>query len=367
MWRPFHSAAVSLVFLVSGGCNSSLEEYRCSETSDCINSTTTNGRCEQSGHCSFVDTSCSETGFRFGESSGGESGQCVSDANEVDAGSVVDAKIPGLPPIARILRGATGLCGTSLTVDGIDSEAFEGATIESYTWTLLSGNSEEIDTFTGAGEVRLERGLHRLGGDYRAPTINLPNYHGFAAVRANVVPMLDRTTIFQGDIALSNQPYRLFFAVGMERSSPKGSSSVIVQLVNSSGTVPLGTYDVLRDSFTGHTSEFTIPQEFDIELNTSLSFRFEGEGDRWLDNVALVGTLNGNVVNRNESFETGQEDPWVFGDGILPLGGLSVREIESDFREEESYSVTLRVTDSNGLDSEIAEIAVVGEDCDSPF
>lgn len=280
----------------------------------------------------------------------------------------VDARIlPGRPPIASILRLSPGNCGTSLVVDGINSEAFDGATIESYTWTLFLANNQEIDSFTGSGDDRLERGVHRLGGDYRAPFINFPSYHAYAALRANVSSTLDRTTVFQNGLDLSDQSYRLFFATSMEKNVPVEGSSVTVQIVNQVETFTVGTFDVNKERFTGHAAEFTLPQGFASGTNAGLLFNFAGDGERWLDNVTLLETLTGDVANENESFETGRESPWFLGDGVVPLGGVSAREIETDFRDDEIYSLTLLVTDSNGLRSEVDTIEVLGVDCLEPF
>lgn len=60
-----------LATLASAGC---LREttFRCAEAAQCGD-----GACEASGFCSFVDTTCADSGRRYGEFSGAYSNQCV--------------------------------------------------------------------------------------------------------------------------------------------------------------------------------------------------------------------------------------------------------------------------------------------------
>jgi hypothetical protein len=357
MWRPIYVVVVASFAGV--GCNSTLEEFRCTEASDCSGSLTTIARCEPSGHCSFLDTSCLDSGFRFGESSGNESGQCVSEQDdEVDAGIS-----NGPPPKASITPIRLGNCGTSLTVDSSESEAFDGATIESFKWTLFDAADQEIDTFVGAGNAPLPRGLHRLGGDHRLPIINLPSYNGYAAFRANIDGG-PRKSIYQRDIGLESGDYRLFFAATMDEGVSDAGDAVTVRLATENGPLFSGRFDLEIESFTGYQFDFTVSEN---AQGATLAFDFDGTGLRWLDNVALVDTLSGNVVTLNESGETGATDPWFLGDGTTILSGLESRKIDTRMIETEVYSVTLEVTDSNGQRSNTAEIAVLGEACLAPF
>lgn len=366
MWRSLHGVVVvALSLLVGAGCNSALEEYRCTNSSDCAESLATIARCEPSGHCSFLDTSCFESGFRFGESSGDESGQCVSDEDtedEPDAGTSL-----GLPPTARIIPTMPGTCGTSLTADGSTSEAFDGATIQSYEWTLRDAADGEIDRFSGAGQLRVVRALHRLGGNHSAPIISPPSYNGLGAFRGNMDRAL-RTSIFQSGIALKKSEYRLVFAAGLEIDVNEPAESVTANIVDAEGQRLFSErFDLELGRFAGY--------EVDVALEASgigfggvtLLFEFDGVGHHWLDNVALVDTLSGDVVSMNQSAESGDETPWLVGDGTNGFNGLAVREIPQELRESEVYAVTLQVTDSNGQRSSVVEIDVIGEDCIAAF
>ena len=358
-------AGVSFAALAGVGCSSTLDEFLCTEASDCSDNPASMGaRCEPSGHCSFVDTTCSDSGFRFGQSSGAESGECVADTGgtEPDAGTPL-----GAAPIARITSIVPGNCNTSVAVDGSESAAFDGATIQTYTWTLFNAADEEIDTFTGAGDTPLVRGLHGLGGNYLAPSFNLPSYDGFGALRAVFDGSVRSSSIEQSGLDLQNVDYHLFFAAASVAS--EAPEEAVVRILGSDDeelfrqSLALG-----EDTFLGHQVGVVFSAEATMESlsGARLLFGFDGNGERWLDNVALVETASGEVVTQNPSIEMGVASPWIYNAGGLS-GGLQSRAIEGDMREEENYSVALKVTDSNGQESLTAEIDVVGEPCLAPF
>ncbi len=76
----------ALAFVIFGGCSTPLNEFVCERTRDCVGDRV--GQCEPSGHCSFSDMDC-DSGSRFGENSGAESGLCVG-----EVASVADAAVP---------------------------------------------------------------------------------------------------------------------------------------------------------------------------------------------------------------------------------------------------------------------------------
>tara|TARA_R110002096_G_scaffold16898_15_gene58255 strand:+ start:36192 stop:37055 length:864 start_codon:yes stop_codon:yes gene_type:complete len=281
--------------------------------------------------------------------------------NETDAGITLGA------PIARITSIVPGNCNTSLAVEGGESEAFDGATIQTYTWTLFDAEDGEIDSFTGTGDTPLLRSLHRLGGNYRAPKINLPSYDGFGALRAVFDGSFRSTSIEQSELDLQNVEYRLFFA-GAAIASVVPEEVLVRILGSDDAELFRQSLTLGEDEFRGHQVDVVFSAEATTESlsGARVFFGFDGKGERWLDNVALVETATGEVVTQNSSIESGDPSPWIYDTGIF-FGGLQARAIESEMREEENYSVTLQVTDSNGQQSIAAAIDVVGEPCLASF
>ncbi len=360
----------SLAALAGFGCKSTLEEFQCTQAADCGDRLTRVARCEPSGHCSFLDASCIESGFRFGESSGPSSGECVAGGDEEpDAGTTTGPK-----PIARIVPSAPGTCGVSLIADGSTSEAFGSAELAMFSWTLLDANDQEIDSFVAPGEVPLTRGIHRLGGSHQAPNINLPNYHGLYALRANI-DLPDRATVFQTDLnffgldlGTLGGEYQLFFAMGSEQTAGGANAAVVASLQNQSGDILFSQRFDSMDAFGAYQVDFLLEPSINGDFEGAiLRFDFEEDGQHWLDNVGLVHVESGSLITANESAETGEEAPWKVGDGVNSFPGLVAREIPSEFRESEVYTVRLQVTDTNGLRSDLAELEINGNFCEGPF
>jgi hypothetical protein len=70
-------AAVAFV-LVGAGCKYGAAEFACTKDEECQGGARAGGRCEPDIlQCSFPDTSCTPSGRRLGDLSGGQSGQCV--------------------------------------------------------------------------------------------------------------------------------------------------------------------------------------------------------------------------------------------------------------------------------------------------
>ena len=88
LWLP----TFGLSLLLAHGCSSSLNEYRCTENTQCIDDEG-QGVCHSSGYCAFVDfDECN--GYRFGRLSGELSGLCVEVDGELDGGPrEIDAAI----------------------------------------------------------------------------------------------------------------------------------------------------------------------------------------------------------------------------------------------------------------------------------
>jgi hypothetical protein len=93
------AGAVSLAIGLAamGGCLRSTE-FRCGMDNECVNGGV-QGRCESGGNCSFPDPNCA-SGFRFGESFGPFSNECVGGNIPIDAGPDIDA--PDAPPDAYV-------------------------------------------------------------------------------------------------------------------------------------------------------------------------------------------------------------------------------------------------------------------------
>lgn len=99
-------AALTLGFSVTLGCTSTLETFTCQRNADCVSEGQLGGQCEPSQLCSFADSTCGESGQRFGNHSGEVSNQCVGgevgqpDASRVDPEA--DATTPLVPDAALV-------------------------------------------------------------------------------------------------------------------------------------------------------------------------------------------------------------------------------------------------------------------------
>lgn len=272
-------------------------------------------------------------------------------------------------PIAALELTEQAFCGTDVVATGAGSRAFDGAVVESYQWTLLDGGGQVIDTFSGPPTERIPLGLHRLGGDFLNPRVNFPSYHGDIGMRGSV-DQGPRSSIYQKAVDLGPNPfdqtYRLFFAVGVDPNADSSNGmSVTARLVSGSETLIEQAFPGALGRFVGHEVVFDLSEvggPNNLE-DVRLEFRFDGLGRRWLDNVGLVRVANEMLITSNRSVESGDEDPWKFGDGVVGTTGLTARTLEPEMREEREYVLQLQVSDSNGEMSEIADVSVGTPDC----
>ena len=91
--------------MLLAACKTSLQQYECASPQDCTQSGLA-GTCEESGYCSFPDSSC-ESGRRYGEQAGELSRQCTAAGRDA-GGAGVDARVrPGPDAMLSGVDGAT--------------------------------------------------------------------------------------------------------------------------------------------------------------------------------------------------------------------------------------------------------------------
>jgi len=90
----------AIVLVLCAACIEVSPEHHCTMDGDCNTSKTT-GRCEPTGHCSFLDVDhCGDQGFRYDERSGAHAGVCVTRA-------------PLLVPVDFTADTVTSSCGAA--------------------------------------------------------------------------------------------------------------------------------------------------------------------------------------------------------------------------------------------------------------
>ncbi len=144
-WGFLAGLAVVLV-----GCSTSLKEYTCVNSEDCTGSAM--GRCEPSGYCSFADDLCPD-GFRFGEASGSESGECVGAVAGIPdaAGSAPDALIaPDATSSVWLQRHRLDLNNLDHAEDLVDFPVLVVLTSDRVDYSLMQSAGQDL-RFTSPG------------------------------------------------------------------------------------------------------------------------------------------------------------------------------------------------------------------------
>jgi len=343
-------------------CTSTLNEYQCAKSNQCT-ADGVPGRCEASGHCSFSDDLCPGSGFRFGESAGSESNQCV------EGSGIEDGGIVGGRPIAVIGQLPDFECGeTSVFVDGSGSQAFGGAEIVGYQWTLRDILDETLDTFSGDIDSVPVPGIHRIGGSMAKPEINFPPYHRGFALKANVNdPNVHRIyqdlENFSADVSGN---FRLYFAIA--HTNPQQGSQTMTAGVRTVDGIPIISKPfTVTPEFVEHTADIDLVNGgAGMTLGAlSLEFRFDEPGSYWLDNVAVLDVVSGEVVTINPSIEA-IADPWELGDGNIISMDMRRESIPPELLQSGIFTVELVVTDSNDQISEPATADVLLSGCAGP-
>ena len=278
-----------------------------------------------------------------------------------DAGVVEET-----PPIAQISLVVPGNCGTSVTVDGTRSEAFEGARIDEFRWTLKDADEEQIIGFAGEPDAALVAGIYSLGGTYSQPHVNFAPYHGYAAYEIDVVTSATEG-FFQDNLDLSAySDLHLYFGARMGPSFDT-SNDIHVQLLAGNQVLYSGSLPV-SESFSDFDFEIGLTaKQMAAAANVTLLLSFENSGTVWLDNIGLFGVSDGLEILQNGSAEDGNQAPWIYAAAGSGLGTAQVREIPVSLREREDYTLQLQVVDSRGLESDPVAIDVVGTTCLPPF
>lgn len=321
------------------------------------------GRCEESGHCSFVDEVC-DSGFRFGNNSGSESAACVLDNSGPDA---PDGGEGG--PVARI-ADFTMPCGqTSAVFNASESEATQGESLTKYEWQLLAPGDQVLDSFEGEPSSTVLLDLHRLGGTYESPHINATVYEGESALKfvsivdstQDVVPRI--TTSIELDLGDQTFQPSVLGALSFAVAADDGIETVVGQamLVDAIGNETLLTQFTLGEGMTGIRADVQAELE-QLQPPVQLHFAFSETGRYWIDNVCLRHTDTGEQLIGNGSVEESTLS-WVVKKAGAPDVEASSAVIDDQFRKPGAYQLRLRVTDSSGAVSDFAEMPFEVSNC----
>lgn len=110
------TGALGVLAALATACSLDDVAFRCDHDSQCVKSGTT-GICEPSGYCSFSDSSCTDTGRRYGDQSPKDlSGECVKPC-------IVQISPGGLHTCARLASGQLRCWGA-----GLDGQLGNGST-----------------------------------------------------------------------------------------------------------------------------------------------------------------------------------------------------------------------------------------------
>jgi hypothetical protein len=356
-------AALALGLL--GGCSSTLNEYHCASSIDCIGENV--GQCEPSGHCSFADQSC-ESGFRFGDNSGSESDVCVGEeGNGPDASTVTPADAGGpdavvsLSPVAIITDGVALDCGrTNEVFEGDMSYASAGRTLTEFEWTIRSSSGEVLDTFGRSPSDTLWRAIHRRGGTYTSPRINVATYHNLKALKVDVV-----TATASGGEALqevldpasgSSPNVRISFAIGKVGGNAAGGT---FRLLDSVGTPLIEEAYTIDSEMVAHS--YTLNDSATVSQPLTVNFAFDAPGQYWFDNLTAVDLSDGDDIANDGSAEFGS-NAWSIVNSTTTVSAPP-EDLPSSLRQNGVYTIELRVTDSTDEVSAPDSAEVTLADC----
>ena len=280
-----------------------------------------------------------------------------------DVAAVPDAGVvEGTPPIARITSVVAGNCGTSVSVDGLTSEAFDGEVLQEYRWTLRDAKGLEIVAFKGAPTEALEAGIHSLGGTYGQPRLNFPPYEGYAVFEVDVVTSASES-VYQEGLDLSGfDVAKLYFAGRFDSDEDTKTSVVNVEIWGNQNQVVYSSSEPIDENFSEFEFTFSLEGQTNVS-NSTLVVSFGAAGMVWLDNIGLYAASDGIEVLENGSAETGNTSPWLYATGGPTQGNIKVLPTPQNLRETENYTLHLKVVDSRGLESAVERIDVVGTEC----
>lgn len=340
MVRGWGITTASVALLIAG-CSSSLDEYRCQGHQQCTSDSEGPGLCHESGYCTYLDIdSCN--GYRFGQHSGVQSNECVPQENLPDAG-VPDAFLPA--PVASIAVPILGCDETIVSIDATASEAFEGAELTSYTWTLFGPMGEVLRTLQGAPGLAFPRGSNFVSGSVDNLVVNLTAYMDSHAIYSRSGGTPNRLSL--DELPLTAGDYALFFSAGDNNVMPGELLDVKVHDDDQTGGTYVDTQVPVLEGLATHRIEFTVPVD---TVDGEIIFLHDRD-DVWLDNIGLVqipATNPANPIVANRSFEASRA-PWQSSTG--PGGALTRNKLQAALMAYGEYSLELVVTDSNGKQS----------------
>jgi hypothetical protein len=362
--RHAYTAALAASLLLAG-CSSTLNEYKCESSVDCIGAEV--GVCESSGHCSFADDTC-PSGFRFGDNAGSETNTCVASEDEPPDAATVDPPVDaGLPdaidpfaPLAVIDPVSFDCDRTNEEIVGIRSEAYDGRTLARFEWTVLDSEGQEITSIAGAPKDATLRSTHVRGGPFEKPRINVTQYHNSHGVQVDVVTPTDsggQALVQELDFTNNNAPHRLHFTIGSEDLA--ASLTATARLLDSGGN-PLLQQAVLVGA-TMEAHNFDMPMDLDFPQPMSLEFRFDQAVRFWVDNVSVVDLNDGDNLVDHGSGEFGGNE-WDVVDDVKSEDA-TIADLPASLKKNGLYKIQLVVVDSADVRSLPVSVDVTVADC----
>jgi hypothetical protein len=297
-------------------------------------------RCEPDGRCSVEDGECG-SGWRYASSAAGLSGQCVAGA---------DADLDLQVPVARVSAGALGCGETEVMLDGSASTAPPGATLVEFSWNIL-GPGYAVTAFAGAGAAPIAVDEHVRGGTLTTPTVNLTDYSGQRALKADLQATAGIDRIYQKSLTMGPGSYRLRFAAA---SASAGATLQVTIRRDPPDNTPIGLNEVM--DLASAVTFYDLPFESTLTAADSLNriqLRLRTVGTYWIDHLEIVETSSGMVISSNGDFEvdlTGWQK--YFEDS----GSMESAPWPAPLLQLGTYRAELQVRDSSGRQSEAAGI-----------
>ncbi len=361
---------IGLGLLLAHGCSSTLDEYRCTATSQCIDNNV-QGICHTSGYCAYVDNDECD-GYRFGGYSGEQSDQCVGADNEVDASmpgapdGIADAG-PNDPDAAPLIPVPTAAIGavvlacdlTALDIDGSASVPVDNTTLTNFRWVLRAPGGAQISELSGAPGNGFTPIRGFVSGSVAQPRINLTPYLDNNALEIDTAG--GHSAIRQSGIAIAGGDRTFSFSIGTPELGDVGEK-VDVDITGSGQGATTAVNVTLASSMIRHSANFTLAGDV-----SNARIIVHSDGARYyLDNFRIHengpgGSSSAEAV-QNPSLELGFS-PWSVGPQTGNGATATSAPLPASLKEYGDYELELVVTDSNGTDSPPATIQITHASC----
>jgi hypothetical protein len=248
---------------------------------------------------------------------------------------------------------------TRINPDGRDSEAYDGATLKNFAWTLRSPSGAVISTLSGPPGSAFEPNTRFLAGVVANPSGNLTPYMDDQALKVHTAGI--DADVFQVGLAIAPGAHRLSFAAA---SAPGFSTA---------GGFDYGVFGALGLPIKqGQITLTEAMTTYSLEFNTSFTISnakvnfHASAGEFWVDNVRIQQIAPGgsDVIDpvENSSFEDNGLGPWTpdLSDANATAGSARLLSAHTQYG---AYKVELVVTDSNDQTSEPKIVTVNHQAC----